>query len=112
MKSSGINFKRWRMKQQDTGPSCSDTAMLSFRTSAENRQDSPMEISEFVYWLIDGVKDCIDMLKAGTYNEFVRENLPPQHRTGTICRKDFLNVWLKQEPTSSKTSPPRMLPSS
>lgn len=53
----------------------------------------PMEISEFVHWLIDGVKDCIDMLKAGTYNDFVRENLPPQHRTGTICRKDFWNVW-------------------
>ena len=53
----------------------------------------PMEISEFVYWLIDGVKDCIDMLKAGTYNDSVRENLPPQHRIGTICRKDFWNVW-------------------
>ena len=33
------------------------------------------------------------MLKAGTYNDFVRENLPPQHRTGTIRRKDFWNVW-------------------
>lgn len=33
-------LQAWRMKQQDTGPSCSDTAMLSFRTSAENRQDT------------------------------------------------------------------------
>ena len=33
------------------------------------------------------------MLRAGTYNEFVRKNLPPQHRTGTILRRDFWNVW-------------------
>lgn len=33
------------------------------------------------------------MLKAGTYNDVVRENLPPQHRTGTIRRRDFWNVW-------------------
>lgn len=53
----------------------------------------PNEISEFVQWMIDGIKDCIDMLKAGTYNDFIRENLPPQHRTGKICRKDFWDVW-------------------
>ena len=51
------------------------------------------DIAEFVEWLINGVQECLDMLHAGTYNEFVRENLPPQHRTGTICRRDFWNVW-------------------
>lgn len=53
----------------------------------------PNEISEFVQWLIDGVKECIEMLKAGTYNDFVSANLPPQHRTGKIRRKDFWDVW-------------------
>lgn len=53
----------------------------------------PNEISEFVQWMINGVKECIGMLKAGTYNAFVRENLPPQHRTGTIRRNDFWDVW-------------------
>lgn len=53
----------------------------------------PCEISEFTEWLVDGVKECIEMLKAGTYNDFVRENLPPQHRTGTIRRKDYWDVW-------------------
>ena len=53
----------------------------------------PNEISEFVAWLIEGVKECIEMLRAGTYNDFIRTNLPPQHRTGTICRKDFWDVW-------------------
>ena len=41
----------------------------------------------------NGVRSCIEMLKAGTYNDVVRENLPPQHRTGTIRRRDFWNVW-------------------
>jgi hypothetical protein len=31
------------------------------------------KISEFVAWLIDGVQECLDMLRAGTYNEFVRK---------------------------------------
>ncbi len=53
----------------------------------------PNEITEFVQWLIDGVKECIDMLKAGTYNDYVNANLPPQHRTGKIRRKDFWNIW-------------------
>ena len=53
----------------------------------------PKEIPEFVQWLIDGVSECIDMLKAGKYNDFVRDNLPPQYRTGTICRKDYWDTW-------------------
>ena len=53
----------------------------------------PNEITPFVQWIVDGVKECIEMLKAGTYNDFVRDNLPPEHRTGTIRRKDFWDVW-------------------
>ena len=51
------------------------------------------EIPEFVQWMIDGVKECIQMLRDGTYNDFVRDNLPPRHRYGTIRRKDFWDVW-------------------
>lgn len=53
----------------------------------------PNEIPEFVQWLIDGVNECIQMLRNGTYNDFVQKNLPPQHCTGTIRRKDFWDVW-------------------
>lgn len=52
-----------------------------------------VDTSEFVQWLLDSLKECIAMLQKGTYNEYVRENLPPQHRVGTICRRDFWNVW-------------------
>jgi hypothetical protein len=55
--------------------------------------DDPYDVSEFVQWLIDEVRECLDMLRAGTYNDFVSKNLPPQHRTGTIRRRDFWNVW-------------------
>lgn len=53
----------------------------------------PNEIPEFVQWLIDGVKECIEMLKAGTYNDFIKENLPPEHRTGKILRKHYWDIW-------------------
>lgn len=61
----------------------------------EKREKSgfEQEISEFVQWLIDSLKGCIQMLREGTYNSFVENNLPPQHKTGTILRKDFWDVW-------------------
>ncbi len=43
--------------------------------------------------MIDGVNDCIEMLRTGTYNEYIENNLPPKHRIGTICRKDLWNIW-------------------
>ena len=67
-----------------------------FVIAQDNRREPdnyPYEISDFVQWLVDGVKECIEMLRAGTYNDFVRENLPPQHRVGKIQRKDFWTVW-------------------
>lgn len=64
-------------------------------SQCNSRDSSPMryDITEFIQWLIDSVKECIAMLKAGIYNDFVRENLPPKHRTGTILRKHFWDVW-------------------
>lgn len=50
------------------------------------------DISEFVQWLVDAVRACIAMLREGTYNDFVRENLPPQYRTGTILRKHYFDI--------------------
>lgn len=43
-----------------------------------------MEVPELARWLVDSVKGRIRMLEDGTYNDFVRENLPPRHRTGTV----------------------------
>lgn len=51
------------------------------------------DIAEFVQWLVDSVKEVITMLKDGTYNDYINKNLPPQHKVGTIARKDFWDIW-------------------
>lgn len=56
-------------------------------------EDYPMDIHEFVKWLVDAVDECIAKLKAGTYNREVAENLPPQHRTGYILQRDFWSLF-------------------
>ena len=50
-------------------------------------------IEEFAEWLLSALKDVMEQLHNGTYNDYVQNNLPPQHRTGTILRKDFWDVW-------------------
>ena len=53
----------------------------------------PLDIHEFVQWLVDAVDECIDKLRSGTYNREVAENLPPQHRTGYVLQKDFWSLF-------------------
>ena len=53
----------------------------------------PMDIHDFVQWLVDSVAGCIEKLKVGTYNKEVEENLPPQHRTGYVLQKDFWSLF-------------------
>lgn len=53
----------------------------------------PYEITEFVEWLRDSIKACIEMLENGTYNDYVNDNLPPRHRTGTIIRRDLWDIF-------------------
>ena len=53
----------------------------------------PIDAEEFAQWMIDGVNECIGKLEAGTYNDFIANHLPPQHRTGTILRKHFWDVY-------------------
>ena len=43
--------------------------------------------------LTDSVKKSMEMLRAGTYNDFVEKNLPYQHRKGVISRKDLWDVY-------------------
>ena len=59
----------------------------------KDRSPFPRKITEFVQWLLDEVKRCVAELEAGTYNENVRKQLPPQHRTGTITRKELYDIF-------------------
>jgi len=69
-----------------------------FVIQIDERMGGGMEydISEFVQWLLDSVNDCIAMLKAGTYNDFVERNLTCQHKTGTIQRKHWWDHYTEQ----------------
>lgn len=59
--------------------------------------DFPADTSVFVQWLVDSAKECIEMLRASTYNGYVREHLPPQHRVGTMPRKALWDVWPEEK---------------
>ena len=50
-------------------------------------------ISEFVEWILEAVKEVIIQLEKGMYNRKVMEELPAWHRTGTILRKDYWDVY-------------------
>ncbi|MBQ9438642.1 MAG: hypothetical protein IJU50_09965 [Lachnospiraceae bacterium] len=45
--------------------------------------------------LTEAVKKSMDMLREGTYNDFVDKNLPYQHRIGVISRKNLWTVYPK-----------------
>ncbi|MBQ6519268.1 MAG: hypothetical protein IJI14_11150 [Anaerolineaceae bacterium] len=64
-----------------------------FIDTREENDGYEYDIKEFILWMIDEVKDCLTMIKAGTYNDFVEKNLPPQHRVGTVVRKYFYQVY-------------------
>ena len=53
----------------------------------------PYDISEFTEWLLESVKECVKMLEAGTYNDYVRANLPSTLKTGTILLKDYWDIF-------------------
>lgn len=53
----------------------------------------PHNISSLAEWLLSEVKRCVAEVENGTYNATVQRNLPPQHRTGTIVRKDLYDIF-------------------
>ena len=51
------------------------------------------DVTPFIKWMIQSVKNCIAGLQANTYNETLSLELPPQHRTGTILRSDYWDIF-------------------
>lgn len=50
-------------------------------------------IHPYLKWLNSALKKAIEMLKAGTYNDYVSKYLDYESRTGTIPRNDFWKVF-------------------
>lgn len=51
------------------------------------------DLSEFSGWLLSATREIVQQVVAGTYNDLVERELPPQHRTGTIRRAQMWEVW-------------------
>lgn len=56
-------------------------------------KDWTSEITDLLEWMISSVNEAIEMLKAGTYNSFVEENLPYKYRQGSIPRKKYYELF-------------------
>ena len=59
----------------------------------EPKSAFPYNIADLAEWLLSEVKRCVAEVEAGVYSENVNRNLPPQHRTGTIVRKDLYDIF-------------------
>lgn len=53
----------------------------------------PANVSDFVNALIGAAKVSVDAMKAGTYNDLVRDCLPYKKRYGRISRKDYWDIF-------------------
>lgn len=51
------------------------------------------DIDIFANWLYEETKKCIKQMKNGTYMNFIRANLPLEHRTGTITQKNLWDIY-------------------
>ena len=53
----------------------------------------PNDISKFTAWLEEAVRNAVQMVGTGSYQELVERELPIWHRTGTILRRDLWRVF-------------------
>lgn len=51
------------------------------------------DISAFAQWVYETCKKCIADLKAGTYMDYVKTNLPDIHKTGTILQSELWELY-------------------
>jgi len=57
------------------------------------KEDYTVDRSELLNCLLSAVDNCIESLRAGTYNNFVSENLPHKKRVGKIRGEDFWHIF-------------------
>ena len=67
-----------------------------WQQSGVARESYVTVITPLANWLLESVKNRIAELESGTYNAQIDAELPPQHRTGTIIRKDFWDLFPEQ----------------
>lgn len=67
--------------------------ILVIEIRPDTEKGYPHNIKPFTSWLLKSVKECIIALKNGTYLDNVRNNLPDEHKTGTILQSELWDIY-------------------
>lgn len=59
----------------------------------EPKEIYPYDKSKLAKWLVNTADEVITALTAGTYNAFIRDNLPYRKRVGKILRSDYWRIF-------------------
>lgn len=65
---------------------------LVLQIQPESRTGYPENRTELAEWLLSEVPKVIETVRDGTYNEYVRQNLPYEKRNGKILREDYWRI--------------------
>jgi len=65
---------------------------LVFEIHPEPQQDYSVDNSELAAWLISASEHAIQLLQAGSYNDYLVDNLPYKKRLGKILRSDYWRI--------------------
>ena len=52
-----------------------------------------LKISDLTSWLVEQIQEAIKKMEDGTYMDYIRDNLPPEHKTGTILQKYLWDIY-------------------
>ncbi len=70
---------------------------IVFEELSSQKSSTSHNATEFIQWLIDGVKTCLDELRAGVYQQHIEQELPYRKRIGTIRREQLWKIYLEQK---------------
>lgn len=74
---------------------------VTFDPRDENNGKTPDDMEEYLHpyikWLNNALKRAAEMLKEGTYNDYVANNLYYGRKAGTVLRKDFWKAFPKSK---------------
>ena len=78
-------------KEEFFGVFLNGKPILSLNDPCEDK--NPFNAIELIDWLIQMATNVLNKLRAGTYNEKIREKLPDEYKYGVISRKDYWDIY-------------------
>ena len=62
-----------------------------------DRDGCRFDISEFLTWILESVRNVVQMVKAGTYTSYLEENLPYRYRTGVMPLQEYWKLYPEEK---------------